>query len=57
MPDWLLPLIGQVFVAGAVYGAIRSDIKRGHEMAQDAKDSAKEAHGRIDDILKGCKHG
>jgi hypothetical protein len=37
--------------AGAVYGAIRTDIKNIHEKINDLKDSNDEAHKRIDALL------
>jgi hypothetical protein len=37
--------------AGAVYGAIRSDIKNIHEKINDVQDSSNEAHKRIDALL------
>lgn len=46
--------------AGAVYGGIRSDLKAMHEKISSAKESAGEAHKRLDSILlnqKGGCHG
>jgi hypothetical protein len=37
--------------AGAVYGAIRMDIKNIHEKIHDVQESTNEAHKRIDAIL------
>lgn len=42
---------GQIFTAGAIYGAIRGDIKGANEKAKDAHESAAEAHQRIDALL------
>jgi hypothetical protein len=46
-------VIGQVFTAGAVYGAIRGDIKHLHYSVQSARESAKAAHERIDELYQG----
>jgi hypothetical protein len=39
------------FSAGAVYGAIRSDLKMALSKAESAKNEADIAHKRIDEIL------
>lgn len=44
-------LVVGLIMAGAVYGGIRSDIKAIHEGLKDAREAAKEAHQRIDNIL------
>lgn len=44
-------IFGLILTAGAVYGAIRQDLKNIHEKVQDAKESSDEAHRRIDQIL------
>lgn len=44
-------LAAQLFAAGAVYGAIRSDLKNAKECAKEAKQEAAQAHQRIDNIL------
>ena len=44
-------IFGLVLTAGAVYGAIRTDIKNIHEKINDIKDSSDEAHKRIDALL------
>lgn len=50
------PFILQVLIALAssagVYAGIRADLARLHERANHAKDSADEAHKRIDAILR-----
>ena len=51
MPDWLIQLAGMLFAAGAVYGAIKGDLKALHESVRDAKATANEAHRRIDTIF------
>lgn len=49
--DWVLQIIVQVAVAGAIYGGIRSDLRH-------AVQSSESAHRRIDDMLmKGASHG
>lgn len=40
-----------VATAGAVYGGIRADVRAAHDKANDAHESACEAHQRIDNIL------
>lgn len=49
--DLLVAIVAQVFTAGAVYGAIRADIRAAHSTASEAKSSATGAHKRIDDLL------
>lgn len=51
----ILILASQVFAAGAVYGAIRADLKNLHKRLQDVNDEANHAHRRIDDILMAPK--
>lgn len=54
MQDWLIIVgacAGQIFTAGAIYGAIKADIKNAIFKATDAHESANEAHKRIDNIL------
>lgn len=58
MANWVWILLGQAFTAGAIYGAIRGDIKgavkdalHAKDCAVEAKDSANEAHKRIDGLL------
>lgn len=54
MQDWVLIVLGQVFTAGAIYGGIRSDILSANYKAEQAHESANEAHKRIDSfLLKG----
>lgn len=50
-PDLLLAIVAQIFTAGAVYGAIRADIRSAHATASEAKASATGAHQRIDNLL------
>ena len=51
MTDTIIQIISLLFTAGAVYGAIRSDIKNIHERLSDIKSSADDAHKRLDAIL------
>ena len=44
-------LIVMLLSAGAVYGAIRMDIKNIHEKIHDVQESTNEAHKRIDAML------
>lgn len=41
-------IMSQLFTAGAVYGAIKADLKHLHERTTAAHESAKRAHERID---------
>lgn len=50
-PELLLAIVGQIFTAGAIYGAIRADIRSAHTEAKAAKESATGAHQRIDNLL------
>jgi hypothetical protein len=53
--DWTAILSNAVyglFIAGAVYGGIRGDIKHLHESILENKQATGRAHDRIDDILK-----
>lgn len=51
MPDWLITLASQLAFAGALYGGIRADIRNLHGGLAEAKEAAKEAHQRIDNML------
>lgn len=51
MPDWLMMLAGQLLVAGAIYGGIRSDVRALHEGVKEAKANGNKAHERIDSLL------
>jgi hypothetical protein len=51
MPDWLFQLLTAGAGAASVYAAIRADLARLHEKAENAARSADKAHGRIDAIL------
>lgn len=51
MPDWVFQLITAAGGAASVYAAIRADLARLHEKAENAARSADKAHGRIDAIL------
>lgn len=42
-------LFGQIFTAGAIYGAIRSDLRQALEMS-------KRAHERIDELMMKGQH-
>ncbi len=44
-------MIVMILSAGAVYGAIRSDIKNIHEQIQRMETGIDAAHRRLDDIL------
>jgi hypothetical protein len=47
-PEWLLHIGGMIFTAGAIYGALRGDIKAIHERLTQAKESAEKALDRIE---------
>ena len=47
----LVSLVTLAVGAGAIYGAIRADLKRLHERTNDISQSVQHAHRRIDDIL------
>lgn len=51
-----LPLVSSLLAAGALYGAVRQDLKNIHERIGDLGDSLDNAHRRIDAVLtKGGK--
>jgi hypothetical protein len=50
MPDWLTQAFGLAGGAIAAYAAIRADLARIHEIADQARVSANAAHRRIDRI-------
>ncbi len=49
--DFWLNVFGMIVAAGVSYGAIKSDLKNLHEKIKDVKDTADEAHSRIDKML------
>lgn len=51
MPDWMLQLITAGAGAASVYAAIRADLARLHEKAENAAKAADKAHERIDDLF------
>jgi hypothetical protein len=51
MPEWLFQLLTAGAGAASVYAAIRADLARLHEKAEQASKAADKAHGRIDEIL------
>ena len=55
--EFVLALIGQIFVAGAIYGAMRADLKAMNEKIIGAHVVASRAHERIDLLLNGRQHG
>lgn len=46
--DLIGTIVGQIFVAGAIYGAIRSDLRNIHERLRDLREAVTHAHARID---------
>ena len=57
MPDWLLPLLTVLGAGVGSYSAIRADLARLQEVANQARESATQAHRRIDNIkAQGAKH-
>jgi hypothetical protein len=53
VPNYVLILVGQVFTAGATYGALRSDLKAMHERLSAHEKGIDRAHVRLDDHLEG----
>lgn len=54
MHEWFyifIAIMGQIFAAGAVYGAIKGDIKALIQTTSENRESIKKSHERIDDIL------
>ena len=49
--DLMLALLGEVFTAGAIYGAIRGDLLLAKSKAADAHALAVSANERIDNML------
>ncbi len=50
----VITIMGMIFTAGAIYGAIRAEIRSGHEKAERAQKTADEAHARLDKHLEHC---
>lgn len=57
MPDWILQMFATGGAAVAAYAAIRADLARIHEIANQARDAASEAHRRIDHINERRNRG
>lgn len=51
MPDWLFQLLTAGAGAASVYAAIRADLARLHEKAENAAKAADKAHERIDQFF------
>jgi hypothetical protein len=51
MPDWLFQLLTAGAGAASVYAAIRADLARLHEKADNAARAADKAHNRIDEMF------
>lgn len=49
MPDWVFQMAGYLFAGGMAYGAIRIDLRTLHDGVRDARESARNAHRRLDD--------
>lgn len=45
-------LIGQIFTAGAIYGALKSELKHLRHADERHESSIKDAHERIDTIFR-----
>lgn len=52
-PEFLLQLLVALGAPVAVYGAIKADLARAIEKAEQAANSATRAHERIDDFHNG----
>ena len=50
--DWMQFVIGQIIMAGVIWGGIRADIRNIHRRLDEVKKSADEAHQRIDRHLE-----
>ena len=50
-PEFLMNILVTIFMAGAVYGGIRADIKAMHERITGAQAEAERANRRIDQHL------
>lgn len=46
-----LPLVSSLLAAGALYGAIRQDLKHIHERLVDFDDALEKTNRRIDDVI------
>lgn len=53
--EWIYQLLTAGAGAASVYAAIRADLARLHEKAEQATRSADKAHNRIDDLFRGQK--
>lgn len=51
----VVQIIGAIFLAGAVYGGIRSDLQTLHADVARVEKSADKAHERIDTFFRGGK--
>ena len=50
-PELVYQVIAGLLMAGAVYGGIRMDIRNIHREIKETRETAKEAHLRIDHLL------
>ena len=51
MPEWLFQVLTAGAGAASVYAAIRADLARIHEKAEQAARAADKAHTRIDEFF------
>jgi hypothetical protein len=51
VPNWILFMVSNLVIAGAVYGGIRSDLKHMRSDIMRAEKVSEHAHSRIDVIL------
>ena len=49
-------IIGEIFIAGAVYGGIRSDLRNVHKRLDSLDQACIRAHDRMDDHLEQGRH-
>lgn len=54
--DFIMQLIAMGGMVAGVYAAIRADLVRAMVKAEQAGQTADEAHKRIDKYMGGCKH-
>lgn len=51
-PDFILHLVVAIASGAGVYAAIKADLTRAIVTAEHAKESAGQAHGRLDDHIQ-----
>ena len=54
--EWVLMFVGQVAVAGAIYGGIRADLRNLRERTNANEQGICRLHKRIDAMIIGARH-